>query len=163
EPAYLTFRYQVVRVWQLAPEPLLSGDLALLPLAPISAVTEADLPGIIQRMEQRLAGRLAQRRARMLWAAAYILLGLRFSGDLAELLFRGIVSMKESSTYQAILAEGRDAGIALGRAEGAVAEARKMVRLLGEEVLGPPDHQTLADIDVIADLTRLEALLKGVR
>jgi hypothetical protein len=53
EKAYLTFRYQVVRVWKLAPEPLLTGGLALLPLAPISAVTEADLPGIIQRMGRR--------------------------------------------------------------------------------------------------------------
>ena len=31
EPAYLTFRYQVVRVWRLPPEPLLVGGLALLP------------------------------------------------------------------------------------------------------------------------------------
>ncbi len=48
EEPYLTFRYQVVRVWRLPPEPLLTGGLALLPLAPISAVTEAELPGIIQ-------------------------------------------------------------------------------------------------------------------
>jgi hypothetical protein len=47
EQAYLVFRYQVVRVWQLPLEPLLTGGLALLPLAPISAVTEAELPGII--------------------------------------------------------------------------------------------------------------------
>ena len=47
EEAYLTFRYQVLRVWQLPPEPLLTGGLALLPLAPISAVTEAELRGII--------------------------------------------------------------------------------------------------------------------
>ncbi len=33
EEAYHTFRYAAVRVWQLAPEPLLSGGLALLPLA----------------------------------------------------------------------------------------------------------------------------------
>ena len=61
EEPYLTFRYQVVRVWRLSPEPLLTGGLALMPLAPISAVTEADLPGIIKRMERRLSGR---------WAAA---------------------------------------------------------------------------------------------
>lgn len=48
EEPYLTFRYQVVRVWQLALERLLTGSLALLPLAPISAVTEAELPGIIR-------------------------------------------------------------------------------------------------------------------
>jgi hypothetical protein len=47
EAPYLLFRYQVVRVWRLRPEPLLSGGLGLLPLAPISAVTEAELPGIL--------------------------------------------------------------------------------------------------------------------
>ena len=59
EEAYLTFRYHVVRVWRLPPESLLTGGLALLPLAPISAVTEADLPTIIQRMKRRLSGRRA--------------------------------------------------------------------------------------------------------
>ena len=33
EAPYLTFRYLVVRVWQLPPGPLLTGGLALLPLA----------------------------------------------------------------------------------------------------------------------------------
>src|SRR5207253_11406159 len=84
EEAYLTFRYQVVRVWQLAPEPLLTGGLALLPLAPISAVTEAELPGIIQRMGQRLRQRRARRQAQVVWAAAYILTGLRYSPALAS-------------------------------------------------------------------------------
>jgi hypothetical protein len=42
-----------MRVWRLPPEPLLTGGLPLLALAPISAVTEAELPGIIQRMERR--------------------------------------------------------------------------------------------------------------
>ena len=63
EEPYLRFRYQVMRVWQLPPRPLLTGGLALLALAPISAVTPADLPGIIQQMERRLSGRRARRHA----------------------------------------------------------------------------------------------------
>src|SRR5207253_8880710 len=110
EEEYLTFRYQVVRVWQLQPRPLLSGGLALLPLAPISAVTEADLPGIIQQMSQRLSGPRTRRLAPAVWGAAYILLGLRYSPALAAQLFAGVVSMKESATYQAILAEGETKG-----------------------------------------------------
>jgi hypothetical protein len=54
EPPYNTFHYQVLRVWQLPPAQLLQGGLSSLPLAPISAVTKAQLPGIIQQMEQRL-------------------------------------------------------------------------------------------------------------
>jgi hypothetical protein len=67
EEPYRMFRYQVLRVWQLQPAPLLTGGLALLALAPISAVTDAELPGIIERMKQRLAGRRARRQADLVW------------------------------------------------------------------------------------------------
>ena len=155
----------------LPPEPLLTGGLALLPLAPISAVTEAELPGIIQQMGRRLASRRGKRRAEIVWAAAYILLGLRYSPALAAQLFRGVVSMKESSTYQAILEEGRTEGIAEGMAEGiaqgmatgAVAEAKKVLRLQGDEAFGPPDAATAAAIERLDDLTRLEDMLRRVR
>jgi predicted transposase YdaD len=160
---YRTFRYQVVRVWRLAPEPLLTGGLALLPLAPISAVTEAELPGIIQRIGRRLAGRGRRRQAEKVWAAAFILLGLRHSPDLAEQLFRGVVSMKESSTYQAILAEGLAEGMTKGLALGAVAEAKKVLRFQGDEAFGPPDPRTASRIERLDDLARLEELLKRVR
>lgn len=156
---YLTFRYSVVRVWLLPAESLLTGGLAMLPLAPISAVTEAELPGIIKRIEQRLSGRRARTIAPKVWAAAYILMGMRYSADLAEHLLRGVVSMKESTTYQAILAEGR----AEGRAEGAVAEAKKVLRLQGDDAFGPPDPRTARLIEALDELARLEELLKRVR
>jgi hypothetical protein len=159
EPAYLTFRYQVVRVWQLPPEPLLSGGLALLPLAPISAVTEAQLPAIIKRMRRRLEKPPGRKRAQVVWAAAYLLLGPRYSPVLAGQLFRGVVSMKESSTYQAILEEGR----VEGELRGAVAEARKVLRLLGDDAFGPPDARTAAVIERLHELPRLEELLRLVR
>jgi predicted transposase YdaD len=155
EDAYLAFRYQVLRVWQLPPGPLLMGGLALLPFAPISAVTEAELPGIIKRMERRLSQRHARRQAPLVWASSYILVGLRFSPALAAQLFRGVMSMKESSTYQAILEEGR--------AEGHIAEARKVLRLQGEEAFGPPDARITASIERLNDLVRLEELLKRMR
>jgi predicted transposase YdaD len=158
EEPYLTFRYQVVRVWQLPPEPLLTGGLALLSLAPISAVTETELPGIIQRMEQRLSKRRARKQAPLVWASAYILLGLRYSPALAAQLFRGVVSMKESSTYQAILEEGRTEG----QVQGAIAEARKLLRLRGEDAFGPPDARIISAIEQLNDLTRLEELFKSV-
>jgi predicted transposase YdaD len=162
EAPYLTFRYQAVRVWQLPPEPLLTGGPALLPLAVISAVTETELPGIIQRMEQRLSGRRGRTQAPAVWAAAFILLGLRRSAALAAHLFRGMVSMEESTTYQMIVergrAEGLARGLAEGRTEGAVGEARKLLRKFGDRALGSPDDRTAAAIDRIDDLARLEEL-----
>ena len=160
EEPYLTFRYAVVRVWQLPPEPLLTGGLALLPLAPISAVTAAELSGIIKRMEQRLSGRRGRKQASLLWGAAYILLGLRYSPSLAAQLFRGVLSMRESSTYQAILEEGRQEGRQEGRSEGAVAEARKVLRLQGNKLFGVPDSRTDTALERIDDLTQLENLLE---
>src|SRR5687767_9244117 len=84
---------------------------------------------IIQRMEQRLQRRGSRRQAPAVWAAAYLLLGLRYSPNLVAGLFRGVMSMKVSSTCQAILEEGRTEG----RTEGAVAEARKVLRLQADD------------------------------
>jgi hypothetical protein len=68
--------------------------------------------------------------------------------------------MKESSTYQAILAEGEAQGLAKGEKLGAVAEARKVLRLLGDEAFGLPDAPTAALIDQLDDLPRLEGMLR---
>jgi predicted transposase YdaD len=110
-------------------------------------------------MEQRLRQRRARKQATVVWASAYILLGLRYSPALAAQLFRGVVSMKESSTYQAILEEGRTEG----QAQGAIAVARKLLRLRGEEVFGPADGRIIAAIERLNDLTQLEALFQRVR
>ena len=48
---------------------ILAGGVGTLPLAPISAVTEAQLPGIIEQMKQRLSRRPVRGRAASLWAA----------------------------------------------------------------------------------------------
>jgi hypothetical protein len=132
----------------------LTGGLALLPLAPTSAVTEAELPGIIQRMEQWLSSRRARKQAQVVWAA-YLLLGLRYAPALSAQLFRGVVSMKESSTYQAILEEGRG--------EGAVVEAKKVLRFLGEDAFGPPDTRSNAAIERLSNLIQLESLIRRIQ
>jgi hypothetical protein len=70
--------------------------------------------------------------------------------------------MKESTTYQAIVEERRVEGSARGRAEGAVAELKKMLRTIGEQAFGEPDAATLAAIEKLNNLERLEDLLKRV-
>lgn len=68
------FRYGVVRIWQLPAEALLTGGVGLLPLAPVSDANLSTLSAIVRRMKARLR---RDARARELWAAAYVLLGLR--------------------------------------------------------------------------------------
>lgn len=60
--------------------------------------------------------------------------------------------MRESSTYQAILAEGRAQGERAGRAT----EAREILLRLGRQRFGPPDRSTWAAVERLADLDRLE-------
>jgi hypothetical protein len=151
----LQHRPQHRRKPSIPPEPLLRGSLAVLPFAPISVVTEGELPGIIKHMERRLSQRPARRQAPLVWASSFILLGLRYTPALATQLFRGVLSMKESSTYQLILEEGR--------AEGQIAEARKVLRLQGEAAFGPPDARTTAFLERQNDLSRLEAFLTRMR
>ena len=81
------------------------------------------------RMKEWLRG---AERARELWTATRILMGLRHSQDLIDVLLQGVQGMKDSVTYQAIVAEGVAEGVIKGRAE----EARRVLFLLGKEGFG---------------------------
>ena len=151
---YTFFRYQVLRVWEMPVEPLLAGGLGTLPLAPLAAVTERELPGIIERIARRLRVRRHRALAPALWGATYILLGLRYSAEVAGELLRGVMAMKESTTYQAILQEGRQ--------EGALAEARRMLLLAAQHHLGAPDAAAQAALERIQEVERLEELMTRV-
>lgn len=60
--------------------------------------------------------------------------------------------MKESSTYQAIVEEGRQEG----RRQGALIEAKKLLRLVGDRRFGAPDIGIAQAIEAIDDVARLE-------
>jgi predicted transposase YdaD len=62
--------------------------------------------------------------------------------------------MKESSTYQAILAEGRAEGLAAGRAE----EARRLPLHLGGKKFGSPNTRIKAALEGIGSVESLEQL-----
>ena len=67
--------------------------------------------------------------------------------------------MKESSTYQAILAEGRAEGVLADQSQ----EARRLLRVLDGDLLGEPDSKTVAAIERIEDLSRLEDVIRQTR
>lgn len=141
-----TFRYRVLRVWQQPPEMFLEG-VGTLPLAPVSAVTNAKIPEIIREVKARLAGHPL---APDLWAATYVMLGLRHSNELAATILRGVLAMKESVTYQAIVAEGK--------AEGLIEGARQLLLHQGTSRFGAPSKAYLAQMNRINDLARLQEL-----
>lgn len=157
EPFDVALRYRVVRVWQVAAEQWLAGSLGLVPLAPLGDVRPQDLPSVIARMKQRLEREAPPRQAADLWSAAYILMGMRYERALVQRLLQGVLTMKESVTYQAIIEEGE----AKGKAEGMAEEARKMILLMGRSQFGEPSTEAEAALNVLSDVGQLEKL--GVR
>jgi len=82
------------------------------------------------------------------------LLGLRYPRDVADQLMPEIRSMRDSSTYMAIVEEGLAEGLAQGRAEG----ERRMLLLVGESRFGPPDNVTRSRLDAMTDVAAIERL-----
>jgi predicted transposase YdaD len=154
QPApYLVFNYQVIRVWELSPRDLLLGGLGTLPLAPISAVTAADLPSVIEELKQKLAAPRYRLVAGQMWTAVGILMGLGFERGLVEQLLKGFQNMKESVTYQAIVEEG----VLKGRLEGRLEEAKRILLRLGEKQFGKGAPATLRmQVESVQSLEKLE-------
>ncbi len=130
-----------------------------MPLAPLSAVAEAALPGVIRRMDERIRAEATADEAGTLWTAADVLMGLRYSRQLVAELLQGVHGMKESVTYQAIVEEGE----AKGKAEGKVEARQEVLLQLGRRQFGMPDPSSETALRGITDpdhLTRLiDALL----
>ena len=157
---YLDFRYRVIQLWEQPVESILAGGIGTLPLAPISKVAEGNLPLVISRMEQRLADELTPGEVNETWTATFILLGLRYPPQVGAMLLRGARHMKESTTYQAILAEGEAKGEAKGETLGRLHEARALLLRLGTRRLRTPPPAIEAEIATISELARLEAMIE---
>ena len=155
---YHEFRYNVVKVWERPVEEILAGDLSTLPLAPIARVSVAELPRIIQLMDERIEREASPAERPDLWAATFLLMGLVYPKGLASTLLQGKSYMRESSTYQAILLEGKAEGKAEGRAEGRAEEARRMLLRLGRKHLGPPSPKFEAMVETMTDVDQIEEL-----
>ncbi len=139
------YNYTVVRLWQEDPELYLGAGVDLLPLVPLTAVGEAELPSLIQRMGERI-NEEPPNRADKLWIATLLLMGLRYSDEVTLSLLEGVRAMHQSSTYERILREGR------------LGEAHRFVRRLGKQKYGEPDPTTAEVLERIQDVDRLEAL-----
>jgi predicted transposase YdaD len=170
----IVFQFQVIRVWERPVEEFLAGSLALLPLAPLARFEPATLTDIVERMDARLTREAPPEIVPELWASTLILMGLRYHADVGRHVLRRVRQMRESTTYQAILEEGREEGEARGLARGLergmerglergleygrAQEARRLILLFGEARLGPPDAAVRARLDALTDADRLDQL-----
>jgi predicted transposase YdaD len=153
EAPYLEFRYTVLRVWRMPAESFLAGPLGTLPLAPISAATEAELPGVVRRLDERLESEASPEQRLVLGTAAMLLTGLRLPQEAMLALYQGVHFMsilKDSSFYEWIIDEGK------------VEQTRAMILRLGQQKLGPPDEAVSTALKGITKLDRLERILEHV-
>jgi hypothetical protein len=155
---YLEFHYAVVRLWEQPVESLLSAGLGLLPLAPLAGVPKEQVKRIIRRMDKRIAAEAPTAEAANLWAATLILLGLNYSAEFAAHVLQGVRSMRESTTYQAILAEGR----AEGKAEGKIEGLRDLLLHLAGKRFGEVDPMMRGWVQSLDDLDYLTRLIERV-
>jgi predicted transposase YdaD len=163
----LDFQFEIVRLWEVPVDTLLTGGLGTLPLAPLGllpggAAPEEALPAVIGRLVERALAELPEPEAGRLVTGAFVLSGLRIAPDVAVPMFHGVRAMQDSSTYQYILNEGRQAGLQEGLALGRVEEAQRVLLRLGSRSWGPPDEGTEAAVRAVRDLERLERLLDQV-
>lgn len=99
-------RYNLVRLWEQDPEPLLQ-DTALLPMAVLC--TAEDSEQLLGRVAEEVGKIEVPEQRQVISNCTQLLAGLRFSKDLIRQLFSGGI-MRESVIYQEILEEGREEG-----------------------------------------------------
>jgi predicted transposase YdaD len=144
---YLVWRYSVIRLWELPPAQFLS-DPGLTPLAPLSAVSEAELSALAQQIQATWKG-LTEPELKELKTATETLMGLRYPKEFVHLLFGEVSAMEESVIYQEILH--------IGQAK-AVITARRTLFDVAKKRLGSPDTAQRKAIEQCDDLERLSRM-----
>jgi len=106
---YLRFRYSVIRVWELSAEELISGRIGAMPLALLTDDAFGSLSEWVNRMDRRLTSeKVPEETRKLLLTSSYILSGLRYTRLEIHNAFLRARGMRESTSYQAILEEGRE-------------------------------------------------------
>jgi hypothetical protein len=159
---YHRFTYDVIRVWELAADDLMAGSLGTVPLALLTDDAAPRLPELVTRFADRVAREAPEiDGANLLLSCSYILLGLRYDKAVAEALFRGVQKMRESSTYQAILDEGRVEGQTRERLRALRSLQENLIAMLGDR-FGKLDPELEARIRASIEDDRLLAATRQV-
>ena len=153
------FGYRVVRVWEESAESFLQGGFSAVPFAPIADCGKMKLQDVIDQMKQRFHRDTKREERQHLWAATYLMMGLRFDAALIDTVMKGVQDMEESTTYQALLERGEKKGMETGVGKGRIAEAREIVIRLGSKKFGSPTRTIRSKVEREADLSRLNAMI----
>lgn len=147
----MEFVPEVVNLWEQPLEPMLTGGLGLLPLAPLCRMPEGmtreqALPEILRRINERLNAEAPPELNDALWNSTYKLTGVYLNRDDVRPLFDRYRIMKDSMTYQATLEDGR------------IEEAQRFLLRLGNRKFGAANEASRAALTAIIDRERLERM-----
>jgi predicted transposase/invertase (TIGR01784 family) len=145
--------FEVIRLWE-QPASIFLESVGLYPFATLAQTDDPELVlrGVAARIEE-----LPERKLQAdISAMSYILAGLVLDRDRVGRIIRRDI-MRESVTYQDILAEGEVKGKTQGLAEGRVGEARILIIRLLTRKLGNISPKLLAKIEALP-LERVESL-----
>jgi predicted transposase YdaD len=174
----VTFRYNVIRLWELKFEDLSNAGPGLLPLA-ILTNDVGDLKSAMRVIEEKLrSDEYSDTMRKDDLTAMFFLMGLRFDKQTTRDLFRVFtMNLEQSTTYQYVLELGEEKGEAKGlkrglsqgfeqgRQEGReqlVRSTRNLILRAGEKRFGPPSEEVSTVIQNTSDITLLEDALLEV-
>jgi predicted transposase YdaD len=165
---YLTFRYTVIRLYDLPTETFLNAGLSVVPLTLLGDIRNADLPETVEKMRSRFATESGDKKQEQeLLAATYVLTGARYSRELANKILKGalrnVFDVRESDTFQEIreigLAEGIAEGIVEGRKRGILEGRANDILRIGTKRFGTPSPETIASITAVNESHALDQML----
>lgn len=166
---YFTFHYLPIRLWQMKPEELMQGGIGLVPLVPLTNVSESELPVLLDQIRTRLKNEVEPEQIPKIWTALYVLAGLRWSGVIVNRLFQGATFVRESSTFQLIFGEGRQEGLEEGLEKGreevlemACRACRATILSLGSRFLGEPSETVRGKLSAVADINALHSVASQI-
>ena len=158
---YSRFEYTVIKVWELHVEPLMASGIGALPLVLLTNEAAGQLGTLVDRIDARLRAENVPNADRVfLLTCGYILLGLRYTGTEIQNAYTRVRGMKESSTYQAILEEGREEGESIGVLKG---EQNSLLMILRDR-FGEVPAEIESRIRAVTEAARLQhAILRAIR
>jgi hypothetical protein len=146
------FPFHLVRVWETPAAVFLEGPLAMLPLAPVAAVDPDALDSVMSEVAGRLNRDATRSQKETLRTATFQLLALRYDEALIEHLKELMATLDISGTAL-VKSIQRDAALAARRDD---------LLALGRDKFGEPPADILTEVQMIADESRLSALLRRV-
>lgn len=124
----LHFKYERVEVYKLSVEQILAAGQMVAPLAILTEEAMADPFATLQRVRPVIASQPPELR-KELWGCLGLLAGLSLERDIIKQLIERTPEMRESTTVQLFIEEGRKEGRKAGRKEGLrLGEARGHLR-----------------------------------